>query len=208
MHFSLFDSLYKRDERCLFVYVQQNADDFQMFFPSEEHRKRFYTLVKEMTADQERIGPCLDLDVSTGGPIQVWTCHPLSLYKRYFIPFLLYFVVWVWAWWVWKEGGFRKRNIWNRVCSSWSHYPSPSCHQGGPWEKFRVSTLFICSRYESIMLAYLLIFLCFFVHQWCSAITRGDSLAFTAAPSEHSPIPGKSFRRWFLQDFHGASTWR
>ncbi|CAG0890849.1 unnamed protein product [Darwinula stevensoni] len=63
-------SLYKRDERCLFVYVQQNADDFQMFFPSEEHRKRFYNLVKEMTADQERIGPCLDLDVSTGGPIQ------------------------------------------------------------------------------------------------------------------------------------------
>lgn len=46
-------SLYKRDERCVFLYVHLNADDFQMFFASELMRKRFYDLVHSLSTDQE-----------------------------------------------------------------------------------------------------------------------------------------------------------
>ncbi|KAL1395709.1 hypothetical protein pipiens_011052 [Culex pipiens pipiens] len=45
-------SLYKRDERCAYLYVQQNSDDFQMYFPSPQCRQQFYDLILQMTAEQ------------------------------------------------------------------------------------------------------------------------------------------------------------
>lgn len=53
-------SLYRRDERCLFLYVNQNSDDFQIFLPSIKCRQRFYELVLEVTRDEE--GMVTDLE--------------------------------------------------------------------------------------------------------------------------------------------------
>lgn len=55
-------SLYKRDERCAYLYVHHNSDDFQIYFPSVQCRQRFYNLVREMTADLEVF---VDLSVDT-----------------------------------------------------------------------------------------------------------------------------------------------
>lgn len=45
-------SLYKRDERCAYLYVHHNSDDFQIYFACSESRQRFCDLILEMTANQ------------------------------------------------------------------------------------------------------------------------------------------------------------
>ncbi|CAH4029348.1 unnamed protein product [Pieris brassicae] len=54
-------SLYKRDDRCLFLYVSENSDDFQIFLPSHLFRQRLYEFLGELTADHEKVA---DLDTS------------------------------------------------------------------------------------------------------------------------------------------------
>ncbi|XP_055852201.1 mitogen-activated protein kinase kinase kinase 15 isoform X2 [Episyrphus balteatus] len=46
-------SLYKRDDRCAYLYVHHNSDDFQIYFPTTDCRQKFYELVLEMASDQE-----------------------------------------------------------------------------------------------------------------------------------------------------------
>lgn len=78
-HTYLYFRLYKRDERAVFLYVQENSDDFQMFFPSKQCRSVFHRLVQELTADQK--GGLMDLesDLSASGPIQVISIRSYSI---------------------------------------------------------------------------------------------------------------------------------
>lgn len=47
--------------------MHKNSDDFQIFFPSEVMRKRFYDLLLEMTADQDgMITTEINTDYNTG----------------------------------------------------------------------------------------------------------------------------------------------
>lgn len=61
-------SLYKRDERCAYLYVHQNSDDFQIYFPSPHCRQRFYDFILEMTAEQGE--GFVDLSIATADEMQ------------------------------------------------------------------------------------------------------------------------------------------
>ena len=47
-------SLYKQDARCILLYVHENSDDFQMFFPSSAARERFYQVSSTFFAQYSR----------------------------------------------------------------------------------------------------------------------------------------------------------
>ncbi|XP_060755682.1 mitogen-activated protein kinase kinase kinase 15 [Neoarius graeffei] len=44
-------SISKFDERCCFLYVHDNSDDFQIYFSTEEQCGRFWSMVKELISD-------------------------------------------------------------------------------------------------------------------------------------------------------------
>ncbi|KAK2149722.1 hypothetical protein LSH36_440g02047 [Paralvinella palmiformis] len=46
-------SHYHRNKKAVFLYVYENSDDFHIFFPSENHKQRFYDSVIEMIEKQE-----------------------------------------------------------------------------------------------------------------------------------------------------------
>uniref|UniRef100_UPI00358FBA8C mitogen-activated protein kinase kinase kinase 15-like n=1 Tax=Myxine glutinosa TaxID=7769 RepID=UPI00358FBA8C len=53
-------SISKHDERCCFLYVLQNSNDFQIFLPSEGHAIRFHSMVKSFMEEQ---GLNMDLEL-------------------------------------------------------------------------------------------------------------------------------------------------
>ncbi|XP_034806171.1 mitogen-activated protein kinase kinase kinase 15 [Pan paniscus] len=58
-------SLSKFDERCCFLYVHDNSDDFQIYFSTEEQCSRFFSLVKEMITNTA--GSTVELEGETDG---------------------------------------------------------------------------------------------------------------------------------------------
>ncbi|XP_032141934.1 mitogen-activated protein kinase kinase kinase 15 [Sapajus apella] len=58
-------SLSKFDERCCFLYVHDNSDDFQIYFSTEEQCSRFFSLVKAMITNTA--GNTVELEGETDG---------------------------------------------------------------------------------------------------------------------------------------------
>ncbi|KAL1286802.1 MAP3K15 [Ovibos moschatus] len=58
-------SISKFDERCCFLYVHDNSDDFQIYFSTENQCSRFCSLVKEMIANG--VGSTVELEGETDG---------------------------------------------------------------------------------------------------------------------------------------------
>ncbi|XP_060231073.1 mitogen-activated protein kinase kinase kinase 15 [Meriones unguiculatus] len=58
-------SLSKFDERCCFLYVHDNSDDFQIYFSTEDQCNRFCSLVKEML--NNGVGSTVELEGETDG---------------------------------------------------------------------------------------------------------------------------------------------
>ncbi|KAM6144022.1 mitogen-activated protein kinase kinase kinase 15 [Erethizon dorsatum] len=56
-------SLSNSDERCCFLYVYDNSDDFQIYFPTENHCNRFCCFIREMLTNA--LGPTVELDRET-----------------------------------------------------------------------------------------------------------------------------------------------
>ncbi|XP_069320189.1 mitogen-activated protein kinase kinase kinase 15 [Eulemur rufifrons] len=57
-------SISKFDERCCFLYVHDNSDDFQIYFSTEDRCSRFCSLVKEMI---NAVGSTVELEGETDG---------------------------------------------------------------------------------------------------------------------------------------------
>ncbi|XP_030430229.1 mitogen-activated protein kinase kinase kinase 15 isoform X2 [Gopherus evgoodei] len=58
-------SISKFDERCCFLYVHDNSDDFQIYFSTEDQCSRFCGLVKEILTDA--VGSALELEGEIDG---------------------------------------------------------------------------------------------------------------------------------------------
>ncbi|XP_008053937.1 mitogen-activated protein kinase kinase kinase 15, partial [Carlito syrichta] len=58
-------SLSKFDERCCFLYVHDNSDDFQIYFSTEDQCGRFCSLVKEMITNS--VGSTVELEGEIDG---------------------------------------------------------------------------------------------------------------------------------------------
>ncbi|XP_004710055.1 mitogen-activated protein kinase kinase kinase 15 [Echinops telfairi] len=58
-------SISKFDERCCFLYVHDNSDDFQIYFSTEEQCNRFCSLVKEMITNM--VGTTMELEGEADG---------------------------------------------------------------------------------------------------------------------------------------------